>query len=265
MLKLLLLCAVAWSAPKKNLEWKEVWSLAFPNGQPVAAFFDVASNSISVSIAETGGGARVDRVTLEGKLDKARVAKGKGKPGPLRAYGGDLFWINGSEVLRIGSSGVGSEGKVPAELGAPVDIAVARGRAIYVGLSSGALYRLGSAAPESHGAGITGLFLLDDTIHILRGTRLESLRLTGGQSSKSTTLCQLPCYSLERTSAGKWLTTQAGNVLEVNGGRSKVLLKTTAQELGRPAYVYRKDPKDDFFVIPFASEGVIRAFRSPGL
>ncbi len=262
-----LLASLAFAAPKKPEPpaSQELWSLAFPAAEPVAVFFDAASSSLLVSLAEKGGGGRVDRVTLEGKLDQARVARGEGRPGPLRAFGPQIYWISGPEVRSFGPNGNVSEGSVPPELGAPVDIAVGRGNNIYVGTASGALYRPVAGAvraPELRGDPVTGIFLLDDTLYLLRGTRLQALRAGAGANPQSSTtpLCKSQCYGLERTSDGTWLTTRKGGVLEASAKSTRVWLATDAR-LGRPAYVYRKDSKEDFYVIPFPAEGVVRAYR----
>jgi len=269
----LCLCAFTWilspaaAAPKKSKPAEtvatELWSLAFPGAHPQAAFFDAASSALFVSVGDAEG-ARVDRVSLEGKLLKKGVTRAKGAPGSLRAYDGRIYWIAGDQVMSFTDEGTLSLGRLLKENGDPVDLALGRSGAVFVGMSDGSLLRLeaGLSSVEFRGQPITGLFLLEDTLFILRGTRLQSVTLANfsDPESNAASFCSVNCYGLERTSSGYWLTTQKGKVLEVDGTRTKVLL-TTGKSLGRPAYVYRKDPKDDFFVIPFPEEGMVRAFR----
>src|SRR3989344_5287277 len=80
------------------------WELEF-SARPEAAFFDANSASIFVSLAEEGDSARVDRVSLEGKLLKKGLARGQGRAGALRAYDGKIYWVVGRKVLRFTADG----------------------------------------------------------------------------------------------------------------------------------------------------------------
>ncbi len=203
---------------------------------------------------------RVDRVSLDGKREKKEVAKAPGAPGPLRAFDGNLYWIAGEQVKSFSPEGKQvNELTISGGQGDPVDIAVGSGL-IYLGMPNGSLLQIigKKTTVAAQGAPISGLFLLADTLFVLRGTRFESLGLSGAKSTKL--FCELNCHGLERTSAGQWLTVQAGRVLELEGGRAEPLL-STGKEIGRLAYVYRKEAKDDFFVLPFPQDGMIRAYR----
>lgn len=272
-LLLILFCLLTWQAPfasaakklvAKPANPQPVWELSFSSGKPTAVFFDVASGALFVSLRDQESG-RIAKVSLEGKIQNEKVAASQGVPGPLRSFDGRIYWISGDQVQSWGRTGVVSEGHFPKELGDAVDLAITRNRVIYLGTTSGAVVRLqdGVFSRELGGAPVTGLFLLEDTLHILRGTRLHFLTLGAESEAEraSMALCEVNCYGLERTNGGNWLTVSKGGVLEVNGAGRSTLLLSTSQKLGRPAYVYRRDPKDDFYVLPFQEEGKIRAYR----
>jgi hypothetical protein len=153
-------------------------------------------------------------------------------------------------------------------MGQPNDIAVAKGPVVYVGTSGGYLAHLvrdGIPSQDLKGAPITGLFLLSDTLHVLRGKRLEEFGLSASESPEESgfSIHNGYCSGLERTSAGDWLTVSGSKVIAVNGkGDAKTLYNGPPKsELGRPAYVYRMNTKEDFFVVPFPSLGEIRAYK----
>ncbi len=153
-------------------------------------------------------------------------------------------------------------------MGQPIDIAGGRGPVIYVGTTGGYLAHLVTGGPPSQdlkGAPITGMFLLQNTLHLLRGRRLEEFGLSAGAAPEESGLnvCDRKCGGLERTSAGNWLTVSGNRVLAVNGrADARTLYRASPKtELGRPAYVYRMNTKEDFFVLPFPSIGEIRAYR----
>src|SRR3990167_6550826 len=108
-----------------SAEPAEIWTLSFKGEKPVAVFFDAMSGSLYVSVKE-GDRARLDRVSLEGKLEKRAMATLKGEPGPLRAYDGKLYWLAGSSVQLVDpKGGRGVLPHFPTEAGTPLDIAIA--------------------------------------------------------------------------------------------------------------------------------------------
>jgi hypothetical protein len=247
-----------------------LWSLAFKGESPMAAFFDAASGSLFVSVRSGNGeSGHIAKVSQAGKLEKLAFAVAEGAPGALRAFDGKIYWILGNQVQSSGGAGVLSEGSVAQELGILSDIAVDRRGVIYVGTSAGNLVRIsaGAVRAEQKGLPITGLFLYQDTLEILRGARLQSVTLSAAGANVdvgSVPFCEKKCRGIERTSTGKWLTVSGPQVIEVNGqGSSRTLYRASSvrSSLGRPAYVYQMNPEDDFFVVPFPAEGVIRAFR----
>ena len=256
--------ALAGPGPERPL-----WTLEFPGKRPTSAFFDAASGALFVSLAaKNGEGGTIAKVSLGGKVENKAFASSKGAPGPLRAYAGRIYWISGSQVQSKGGEGILTEGTVATELGDPTDIAIDRHGTVYVGTSAGNLVSLGAgeASAEQRGQPITGLFLLDGSLQILRGTRLQAITIAVSQeaASSSVPLCSKECRGLERTSAGKWLTVSGSKVLEVDGaGSSRTLYVApdAATEIGRPAYVYSMDTTADFYVLPFPKAGKIQAFR----
>jgi hypothetical protein len=264
----LFFAALALAAAPAKKPAKPIWSLEFKGEHPEAAFFDAASGAIFVSLQNKNGeGGRIAKVSQAGKLEIERFAESKGPPGALRAFDGKIYWISGNQVQSKGEEGVLTEGTVPTELGAPRDIAVDRHGISYVGTSNGSLVKLhnGVATAEQKGQPITGLFLFQDNLHILRGTKLQSVSVSPTVETYATSLpfsCEKECRGLERTGAGKWLTVNGRNVIEV-GGKTRTLYQAPEAKavLGRPAYVYQMNTEDDFFVVPFPNEQVIRAFR----
>lgn len=254
MLFALLLSALSFGA-----DAQEIWNLPYPGEKPVAAFFDAASGAIFVSVKE-GERPRLDRVSLDGKLDRKAVATAKGEPGNLRAFDGKIYWIAGDGVQIVDPKGSrGSLAHVPQSKARPSEIAIARDGAVYLAFDNGALYRITEKKAElaKELKAIRGMVLLENQLHILVEKELVTLSLEKNLAKKES-FCD--CTGLERSSRGTWLTAQGGRVLE-----GKKALLTLKKELGRPAYVYRMDPSQDFFVLPFPSEGMLRAYRMPGV
>lgn len=243
-------------------EPKEIWSLKIEGGKPEAAFFDVASSSLYVSVAENGGGARLDKVSLEGKLEEKGAFKAKGEAGPLRAYGGKLFWVAGERVMVLDpkESGTLELKPYPNGKGTALDIAIARDGAVYLSFAGGSLWRVGE---KTEGVSLSGngnvraLFVLNDKLHYLQDGKLFARSEAQPKAVLSETFCD--CRWLERTSAGHWLTVKGSQVLVA---RKPVL--TLKTEIGRPAYVFRMDTTQDFFVLPLPEENSVRAYRMPG-
>jgi hypothetical protein len=254
----LFLALTAFSAEKPGVNPTELWALEFPGASPEAVFFDAASGALFVSL-RAGASARVDRVSLGGRREKEAVARAEGAPGPLRAFDGALYWIAGDQVRSFGPSGNRIATKsVPEGHGGAVDIALGPSGQIYLGMGDGPVLRLedGKTTVESKGGAVSGLFLLESTLYVLRGARLQLLK-EGKRRMED--FCQ-DCRWLERTSAGRWLTVRGKEILEIAGTRHRVLL-APGKGIGRPAFVFRKDPKEDFFVLPFPGEGAVRAYR----
>ncbi|MGZ3652235.1 MAG: hypothetical protein ACXVB9_22035 [Bdellovibrionota bacterium] len=266
MIAALALAALAFAAPAPS---KPLWTVQFAGKRPRAAFFDATSSSLIVSLGDKNGeGGSLARVALTGKVENEKLARSKGTPGAIRGFGGKLYWISGNLVESKSDEGILTEGTIPKELGDATDVAVGRKGEIYVGTSSGNLVRISNGAVTSilKGLPISGLFILPDTLHILRRRRLQSISLSAAEpepQAAQIAFCAKDCHGLERTSSGNWLTVSGARVLEVNGkGNARVLYSGEPKtELGRPAYVYHMETSEDFYVVPFPAEGVIRAFR----
>lgn len=243
-------------------EAQEIWRLPFPAGdKPVAAFFDAASGAIYVSVQE-GGRARLDRVSLQGKLEKKAVATAKGEPGPLRAFDGKLYWVAGGGVQIVDPKGARSSVPGVPDSAKASDIAVGRDGEVYLVLGQTDLYRIsgGQAQALRKGKKITGIFLLLDRLYLLSEGKIVSFPAGKEPALERTESKLCDCAGLERTSAGAWLTVKGG---EVRAGEKAIL--TLKAEIGRPAYVYRMDAAEDFFVLPLPGEGMLRAYRMPGI
>lgn len=244
-------------------EPQEIWSLKVEGGKPEAAFFDAGTGSLFVSVKEDGGRARLDRVSLDGAMIEKGEFRSKGEAGALRAYGGKLFWTTGTSV-RVLDPKEGSDLPLryyPEEAkGKATDISVGRDGSVYLAFPD-ALFRVGGAGssriPLDGKGEVGGLFILNDTLHLIRGTQLLSRAAEKDGSWKKEKFCD--CRWLERTSSGAWMSTSKGEILL--DGKALLTLKT---EIGRPAYVFRMNTAEDFFVLPLKEERKIVAYRMPG-
>ncbi|MGE3262365.1 MAG: hypothetical protein AB7K68_11345 [Bacteriovoracia bacterium] len=240
----------------------EKWS-ATVSGSPVAAFFDAGSASVFVSVAE-GRDSRVDKFDLSGKLVKQEIVSAKGAAGPLRAHFGKLYWVAGDTLWRFDPEAGKKEklGQFPESLGKPADIAVARNGSVYLGLSGGTLYEIhaGNGSIVSQGSPISGLFLLDTALYILRERKLETYSLDGKKVGFQRPFCQAKCSGLEKSSGGSWITSEGMSLREFSTNRNRVLLQIK-EVPGRFAYVYDREPSQDFLIVPFPAGKILRAYR----
>jgi hypothetical protein len=101
-----------------------------------------------------------------------------------------------------------------------------------------------------------GLFFLGTDLHWLKnGGAVVSLTFPSPAK-----ICASNCKWLERAPDGSWITVRGNQVVAV-GKKERVLAE--GQGIGKPAYVYRRESKDDLLVIPFPDEGMVRAYRGP--
>jgi len=241
---------------------KEIWSLSYSGERPVAVFFDANSSAIYVSVVDSRGKGRLDRVSLEGKLEKKGLAFSKEEPGAIRAFDGKIYWVAGLESVQI----VDADGDRTLVSGVPKLsrsslIAVDHKGAVYLVQNGHSLFRVmnGKAELLRDENKITGIFLLLDRLYLLEAGKMVSISIN--QLGKKELLRQkfCDCKGLERTSSGEWLTIDGEKVIV--GGKGILTLKT---EIGLAAYVYRMNTSEDFFVLPLVSEGILRAYRMPG-
>lgn len=244
----------------------EKWSAKVEDGEPVAAFFDVSSAHLFVSVKEEGDSARIDRFDLSGKLVKKGIARAHGLAGNLRAHSGKIYWVAGQTVWRFQPETARREkvGEIPGKLGEPRDLAVTRNGEVLVGLSDGVLYSLAEEGKiRARGASIGGMFLLDNILYILRETKLEPFDLSGKNQGVLSPVCRKKCSGLEKTSSGSWITAEEPGLREFSAKspKSNRILLETNETLGRFAYVYERDTANDLLIVPFSSEKSLRAFR----
>jgi|GEM_PF-5005428 len=247
-----------------QLQAQQIWELDYAGEHPVAAFFDAASGAMYVSVKDSNGRGRLDRVSLEGKLEKRGMATAPGVPGPMRAHDGKIYWAAGSSVQIVDPKGARSSlpGMQPM-LDAVRAIAVDGKGMVYVLQSDKMIFAISNLDPKLflHGEGFFGFFLLLDRLYIAKKKEIISLTLDDIAKSRSPRVegpfCD--CRYLERTSAGTWLTTRKNEVLV---DRQPILTLKT-ESIGHPAYVFRMDPSQDFFVLPLSDQGKLRAYRMP--
>ena len=243
------------------VEPQEIWSLKV-EGKPVAAFFDAASSAIFVSVNEGSGKARLDKISLEGKLEAKGVARHAGAAGPMRAYSGQIFWVAGKTVQRVDPEG-GSKTFAEIDQLDPENtyLAIDRKGALILLAGQVSKFEGRTLSPLLEKENTKGLFLLLDKLFYLSGDTVSSVSLKGAEAGKHKR--EAPCHDcryLERTSSGHWLSVSMGKNLSIN---NRVVLELDA-EISHPAYVFRMDSTQDFFVLPLPEQGMLRAYRMPG-
>jgi hypothetical protein len=248
---------------RQSTQAKEIWSLDYAGEKPVAAFFDAASGAVYVSVQDSNGRGRLDRVSLEGKFEKKGLATSAGVPGPMRAYDGKIYWIVGSSVQIVDPKGARGSIVGDPELTRANQIAVDKDGNVYL-IRGNLLVRVDGKKEELvwEGKNLRGLFLYLNELNLLSDGKLVSLVLdpkTGKAKSKEESPFCAECSGLERTSSGKWLTSEHGKVF-VDG---KPILTLEVDYVGYPAYVFRMNPDEDFFVLPLPDDGKLVAYRMP--
>ncbi len=256
-------------APKDPVQAKEIWSLGFEGERPAAAFFDAATGAIFVSVDEGNGRARLDKISLDGKVEKRGMATFQGSAGPLRAHDGKLYWVAGSSVQIVDPKGARSSLPGVPGLSHISAIAIDRNGSVFLLDNEIDVHRIASLDAVTYIQGahlkgdhkLRGIFQYLDRLYVSLENRL--LSFTPPQEGREMMardegpFCD--CRYLERTSSGAWLTTHKNEVLVGN----KTLLTLKTEEIGHPGYVFRMDTAEDFFVLPLPKDGMLRAYRMP--
>lgn len=219
--------------------WKQVWEVRF-EAAPRFAFYDATSSNILVAV----DGAAIRRISLQGVAEKEAFAEKEGAPGPLRAYGGRIYWAIGKQIYSFPTDGgrLRSEAEALAEV---TDISLDAKGKLFIASTKG----VGEPGKESDAAA-TALFALSSDLFTLReGT------VTGPAPEKK--ICGKAATGLERSPDGRWITVCDGQV-----SREGEILAPAPGTPGRIAYVYRKESKYDLLVVPYPDEKVVRAFQS---
>jgi hypothetical protein len=244
-------CALA-AAPPSPAPWVNTFEIAV-EGKPRAAYFDAGTSSLLVAL-DNGAEARVDRYSLEGKLQEKGVMTGAGEAGALRAYDVRLFWLAGGKLLASGPHGRALPVSEKFAGGGFADVTVLRGGKP---LAVGAAGVTTEEKVDPFFKGATGVYQFLNDVYVLFGGRLGKLGET-----KSEKVCG-DCHWLERTSAGDWLFVEGKKVIRRAADKKNRTFLELSSAPGRPAYVFQKDPADDFLVVPLPEEGKVRAFRAP--
>jgi hypothetical protein len=250
----LLLCLQAWAGPALQ----EKWTFKV-DGVPRAVFFEAENGRVLVSV-EDGASARLDQLDLQGQLKKKGIAQAEGMAGPLRAHFGEIYWVAGRKILKITGGKQQPVAEVPATCRAVSDLTVTRQGKILLGCRGGQVlaFEPGVKLPAA-GKPVTGLFLLDSVLYVLRGEKLGPFDLEG-KALAGRKLGGNPCYGLERSSAGNWISVCRNTVMEFGPKKARVLLPAEG-ELGRIGYIYDREPKNDLLLVPFTSAREIRAYK----
>jgi hypothetical protein len=235
-MKLLLLLLPLFAHAKP---WKQVWEVRFDTA-PRFAFYDATSSNVLVAL----DGAAVRRISLQGEAEKENFAEAEGTPGPMRAYGGRIYWAIGKTIYSFPADG--GRLRKEAEASAPVlDLSLdAKGKLFVAGAKG-----VGEPKKE-YGAAATSLFALSADLFTLRGGNVSG-------PAKERKICDQAAFGLERSPDGKWVTVCGKRVSRE--GETLVEGKTKP---GRIAYVYRKESQYDLLVVPFPEEKVVRAYQS---
>lgn len=235
-MKLLLLLLPLFAHAKP---WKQVWEVRF-EAAPRFAFYDATSSNVLIAL----DGAAVRRISLQGEAEKENFVDTEGAPGPMRAYGGRIYWAIGKQIYSFPADG-GRLRKEAEALAEVADISLDAKGKLFVASAKG----VGEPGKESHEAA-SSLFALSSDLFTLReGT------VTGPAPKKK--ICDKPATGLERSPDGKWITICDGQV-----SREGEVLAPAAGSPGRIAYVYRKESKYDLLIVPYPDEKVVRAFQA---
>ncbi|RZA09870.1 MAG: hypothetical protein EOP11_00230 [Proteobacteria bacterium] len=233
-----------------------IWDSAFEfavEGKPRAVFFDAGTSSLLVA-TDVKTGARVDRYSLEGKLQEKGTMDAAGDAGALRAYDTKLFWIVGGKLKASGPHNTKLEVTKNFQDATLTDITVLRGGKP---LGVGAAGVITDEKVDATFQGITGVYQYLDDIYLLA----DGKRLARAGKAGSEAFCE-NCRWLERTSAGDWLTVNGNKLLRRSGKKPAEKFLELSSAAGRPAYVFQKDPADDFILVPLPEEGKVKAFRA---
>lgn len=249
----------------------EAFTISVEQGQPKFAFFDVSTGDIFVSVQDEKE-ARVDRYSSKGELKEKRLLRGSGTAGALRSFDGNLYWSNGDRIstYHFERERTSEVGDASLKLGAANSLAIDRDGTIYLGFASGKIARvikkkgvvLGKDQP------VTGMFLLERSLFLLRQNQLVEFSLEPWNSSPLRTdkeFCASSCRSLERNSAGEWLTIEASTVKAVKKSKPKLRAKKLFEapsEIGSLGYVFRKDPNEDLLLVVLPSERKVKALKA---
>jgi hypothetical protein len=233
-LLLLLLPLVAHSKP-----WKQVWEVRFDSA-PRFAFYDASSSNVLVAL----DGASVRRISLQGEAEKENIVEREGKPGPLRAYGGRIFWAVDKEIYSFPNDGgrLRKEGESAAVVN---DISLNAKGQLFVASEKG----VGEPGKEA-GAATSALFALSSELYSLNGGEVSG----PGRKKK---VCDGSALGLERSPDGKWITACGKRV-----SREGEVLAEGNTVPGRIAYVYRKESQYDLLIVPFPEEKAVRAYQA---
>jgi len=244
-----LLMAVILPSGSAFAAWKQVWETKVP-GRPLAAFFHAADGKIFVA-TQTEKKSAVWAVSDAGTLSEDAIIEEKGNAGPLRAGGGRLYWAVGGKVISFTPEGgkKKEEGKFTDEI---LDLTVDPKGQVYLAGAKGLLLGEKVIQPKA----VHGLLFLAMDLYTLNEGKVVATR----NSSSPLTVCAAGCKWLERSPDGSWITVRGNQVVAV-GKKETVLAE--GKGLGKPAYVYRRESKDDLLIVPYPEEGMVRAFRAP--
>jgi hypothetical protein len=206
---------------------------------PRAVAFDAGRRALLVALDDGKGNAHVDQYSLAGKLEKKGLVKASGTAGPLRTYGEKIFWLVSNRLV--------DETAKPLEFYGD-DVTVMRGGNP---ATAGAKGLMGLAAQGPDLKNATGIYQKNDAFFVLHdGDQLSEAGKIGQQK-----ICPKDCRWLEINSKGEWLTVGGNEIFRAG----KAWLKLPSAP-GRPAYIFRKETKEDFIVVPFPAEKKVRAY-----
>lgn len=245
---LLLGPAIALSA-----DWAQQWEAKVP-GKPAAAFFSAGNGKIYVSTNLNSGRAAVYALTDTGQLEAKAIIEADGTAGPLRGNGDRILWAAGNQILSFTAEGEKRKVEATAE-SAPIDLAVDGKGKIFWGLKSG----LFTEGKRILGVPVQGLFFWGSDLFLLNDGK--ALQSAFDPKVKSEVICSGQCSGLERIPDGSWLTVKGKNA--ISAGKGNRILVSGKTVPGKPAYLYRRETKEDLLILPVPGEGVVRAFRAP--
>lgn len=224
--------AFAAGSPEK---WPEAWRAQL-DGAPAAVAFDIAGESLLVSLQE-GGEARLDRYSLKGEPVAKGILRTKGEAGAVARYDQSIFWLVDGAVKKATLP----KGKLEAVASVPGN-----------GFRSLTVNREGAPVADDASA----VFLLVEELFVARGKN------TLATAKTTERICQRSCRGLARSSEGEWLTVEGRSVVAAKGGKFRTLF-TAPFEGDGIAYVFRKDQTQDLVLLWSHAQKLLVAFSPP--
>lgn len=220
---------------------------------PRSVLFLAAHNEIAVGLELAEGRGRVEYLDTKGFRTVRKAAELEEWPRALRVHGSDLYALGEKAIWRVDLL----EGEVVRHAGLPMrctDFVVDRDKSLFCAGPDGFFFQ----KPGKEWARLSkepaeGVFLLSETIYLLRGNRVVKADENAQKREKG-------AYKyLIRGSDGKWLTIGPKGVYQSSKSGWR-LYRSFPERSGQLSYVYRVDPKEDLVLVVLPSSRRVVSF-----